>query len=241
MDDIRKLMFSFGASPLADNTHRGISPLSFVLMLATEENQVREDQEAYNGTTSLIPGMTRAAKRKCPSIPTTLRELVELLQRYISAGHLLFTARYDHFVEVMRIWQELMLIFRRNKGIISANNIATVLISAMMASNFFPATQCIFSPRQRPIPKSPCAHPMYLPLLVAFCAIQDLSRRVLMPNTGGHTMDTMQQYPRNMPQFINIGGLHHGAKVIHIHFKHFYKGNACGFNILLRPYFLEGS
>jgi len=62
VDDIRKLMFSFGASPLADNAHRGISPLAFVLMSVAEENQLRENQEAYDGATSLTPGMMRAAK-----------------------------------------------------------------------------------------------------------------------------------------------------------------------------------
>lgn len=32
MDDIRKLMLSLGSTPLAENSHRGISPLVFVLL-----------------------------------------------------------------------------------------------------------------------------------------------------------------------------------------------------------------
>jgi len=132
-------MFPFCVSPLADNAHRGISPLAFVLMSVAEENQLREDQESYDGATSLTPGMVRAAKRKCLSIPTTLRELVELLRCYISAGHFLFTARCEHFVEVVRIRQELILMFRRNRGMLSAKNVATLLwdITADAAQYFY--------------------------------------------------------------------------------------------------------
>ena len=98
MDDIRKLIFSFGVSQLADNAHRGIYPLSFALISVAEENQLREDQDAYTGSTSLTPGMMRAQKHNCPSIPIMLRELVELLRQYISAGYLLFTARCEHLL-----------------------------------------------------------------------------------------------------------------------------------------------
>ena len=43
VDDIRKLQFSLGQSPLADNAHRGISILAFVLMSVAEETQLREE------------------------------------------------------------------------------------------------------------------------------------------------------------------------------------------------------
>jgi len=39
----RKLRFSLGPSPLADNAHRGILLLNFGLMLVAEENKLRED------------------------------------------------------------------------------------------------------------------------------------------------------------------------------------------------------
>jgi len=53
--------------------------------------------------------------------------------------HLLFTARCEHSVEVARIRQELMLMFRRNKGILSAKNVATLLwnITADAAQYFY--------------------------------------------------------------------------------------------------------
>lgn len=46
VDEIRKMMFFLGATPMADNSHRGITPLAFTLLTVGEENQLREDQEA---------------------------------------------------------------------------------------------------------------------------------------------------------------------------------------------------
>ena len=44
-------MFSLGAAPLAGNAHRGITPLAFVILSVGEESMLREDQEAFDGTT----------------------------------------------------------------------------------------------------------------------------------------------------------------------------------------------
>jgi len=79
--------------------HTGVSPLAFVLMSVADENEFREDQEAYNRAKSLTPGMTRASKRKYPSITKTLRELVELLRRYISTSYCLW-----HIVSILYRW-----------------------------------------------------------------------------------------------------------------------------------------
>ena len=59
VDDIRKLMFSLGSAPLADNSHRGMTPLAFALLTVGEKNQLRENQEAYDGATSLTPNMLK--------------------------------------------------------------------------------------------------------------------------------------------------------------------------------------
>ena len=72
VDDIRKMIFSLGSTPLVDNAHCGISPLAFGSILVAEENQLREDQEARDSTTSLTPAAVRASKQKCPSIHSAL-------------------------------------------------------------------------------------------------------------------------------------------------------------------------
>ena len=43
VEDLRKLIFSFGHAPLADNAHRGISPLTFGFMIVSEDNSLQED------------------------------------------------------------------------------------------------------------------------------------------------------------------------------------------------------
>ena len=70
VEDIKKLMFSPGTAPLAGNAHRGITPLAFVILSVWEESMLREDQEAFDGATSLTPAMMRVVRRKCPAIPT---------------------------------------------------------------------------------------------------------------------------------------------------------------------------
>lgn len=41
----------------------------FVLLSVSEDNQLREDQDAYDGVTLLTHVMMKAARRKCPSPP----------------------------------------------------------------------------------------------------------------------------------------------------------------------------
>ena len=65
VDNIRKLIFSLGSAPLADNSHKGMMPLAFALLTVGEENQLREDHETYDGATSLTPNMLKNARRKC--------------------------------------------------------------------------------------------------------------------------------------------------------------------------------
>jgi len=88
--DIRKLMFSLESTPLAANTRRGGTTLAFVLLMVEEEIQLRVDQEAFDGDTSLTPERTRAAKRKCLHIPHNFDPFERLLRRYIKAGQWLF-------------------------------------------------------------------------------------------------------------------------------------------------------
>ena len=144
MDDIRKMMFYLGSTPLADNAHCEISPLAFGFMPVAEENQLWEDQEARDKTTALTPTAVRASKRKCPSIPTTFPELNELLTRYIYAGHSLFTIKCHHFQKVVRMRQELRLMHRRNMGQLPPNTISSlvwdVVTDAAQFFNFFLTT-----------------------------------------------------------------------------------------------------
>ena len=44
---------------MVDNAHRRITTLLFALLTVGEENQLREDQEAYDGATSLTPNMLK--------------------------------------------------------------------------------------------------------------------------------------------------------------------------------------
>jgi len=106
-------------------------------MSVAEETQLREDQEAFDGATSLTPGMLKAAKRKCPSIPTILDISLLFLRWYITARRSLFTERCPHFVEVVRIRQELMLIFRRNMGLMSQNNISSLVWDIVADADHF--------------------------------------------------------------------------------------------------------
>lgn len=116
VDDIRRLMCSLGPSPLDGNAHCGISPLSFGLMSMVEVNQLRKDQEARNGATSITPGVVRVSKRKYPTISTTFDQLECLWGRYICARHLFFTKSCHLFEEVVQIKQDLLLVYRRNGG-----------------------------------------------------------------------------------------------------------------------------
>lgn len=90
-------MFSLGRSPLADNAHRDISMLAFVLMSVAEKTQLREEQEWRDGATSLTPAAVKASRRKCPSIPTEFEKFERLLVRYIKAGQIMFTKKCKHF------------------------------------------------------------------------------------------------------------------------------------------------
>ena len=62
VEDIRKLMFTIGAAPLADNVYRGITSLTFTLMLVADEHTLQEDRETFNGATSMTPAAVRASK-----------------------------------------------------------------------------------------------------------------------------------------------------------------------------------
>ena len=119
--DVRKLMFSLGLAPLADHVHMGVTPLAFVILTVGEENQLREDQEAFDGATSLTPAMMRASKRNCPSIPTGFDQFDRLLIRYIRVGQCMFTRHCQHFTEVNYIRQELMMMYKRNTGHLPSN------------------------------------------------------------------------------------------------------------------------
>jgi len=103
VDHIRKLMFSLGPAPLADNENRGITMLDFDLMSVGEEDQLREDQEAFYGVASPTPVMMRASRRKCLEIPTTFEQLERLLVWYIKSEYNLFIANCPHFVEVILV------------------------------------------------------------------------------------------------------------------------------------------
>ena len=158
VEDLRKLMFSLGPAPLADNAHRGISPLAFGLMTVAEENALREDQEARDGATALTPAAVRAAKRKCPSIPQLLQDLIVLLRRYIKAGHILFTRKCHHFQEVVRIKAELTLMQRRNGNFLDVARIASLVWDIIVDSgqffNTFPTEEEFSHNPQRGMPTS---------------------------------------------------------------------------------------
>jgi len=74
-------------------------------MSIAEESQLRENQEAHDGATTLTPSVVRAAKRKCPSIPSGFHEPILLLTRYAQAGEYFFTLNSQHFQEVRRMKQ----------------------------------------------------------------------------------------------------------------------------------------
>jgi len=112
---------------LADNSHKGISPLAFTLLTIGEENQLREDQEAYDSTASLTPTMFKNAQRKSPAIPFEFDKFERLLIRYIKVGQNLFTIHCPHFIEVNHIRQELMMMYRRNVWNLPKNTIAGLL------------------------------------------------------------------------------------------------------------------
>jgi len=127
MEDTRKLMFSLGGAQMADNSHRGISPLAFALLTFGEVNQLREDQEVYDGATSLTPTMFKNAQWKCFTIPVEFDKFERLIVRYKKAGQNLFTIHCPHFIEVNYIQQELMMIYRRNVGNLPKNTITGLL------------------------------------------------------------------------------------------------------------------
>ena len=79
-------MFSFGSTPLANTSHRGISLLAFGSLPVAEESQLRKDQEARDEATALIPAAVQASERKCPRVPISFPELNELLTHYIFCG-----------------------------------------------------------------------------------------------------------------------------------------------------------
>jgi len=83
-------------------------------MTVADENQLREDQEARDGATSLTPAAVRAARRKCPSVPTQYDPFDQLLTRYICVGKIFFTRRCHHSQEVARMKEELLIMYTRN-------------------------------------------------------------------------------------------------------------------------------
>lgn len=137
VDDIRKLMFSLRPSLLEDNAHRGIIIFVFVLTSVTEENQIREDQEARNGATAITPFGVKAFKRKCPPIPSTFDQLERILVRYLKVGELLFTTLCKNFIEVGRLYQELMLMYWMNGGSLPAATITTIVWDVVTDASHF--------------------------------------------------------------------------------------------------------
>ena len=127
VEDIRKYMFSFGPAPLAATAHRGITPLAFTLLSVSEDNQLREDQDAYDGATSLTPAMLKAARRKCPSPPFEFDKFERLLIRYVLSGRRLFTVHCPHFISCNFLRQDLMLVYRRNLGSLLRNTLVGLM------------------------------------------------------------------------------------------------------------------
>lgn len=120
-------MFSFGPAPLAANAHRGITPLVFVFLSVSVENQLRDDHDAYNGAILLTPAMMKAAQRKYSGSPIGFNRFERLLIRYVQAGQQLFTVNYSHFIEVNFMRQDLMMMYRRNLGSLPQNTLAGLL------------------------------------------------------------------------------------------------------------------
>ena len=123
-----------------------------------EEDQLREDQETQDGTSSITPAGVRASERKYPAIPTTFDPFERLLTWYIRAGHLLFTKRCHHFEEVVRIKQELMLMYRHHGGHLSTSTVTGLLWDIVAnASQFFytfPTVEEFSADPQRSMPTS---------------------------------------------------------------------------------------
>ena len=126
-EDIFKLRFSVSSSPIPDAAHRGITPLAFALLSVQEENLLRDNQDAYDLATTITPENAKAAKRKCPKLPETYDQFERLVRRYIHAGRALFGTQCPHIVEVIRIKQELQLMYRRNGGHLPRATIASLV------------------------------------------------------------------------------------------------------------------
>ena len=95
-------------------------------------------QEWRDGATTITPSAVKASRRKCLSIPTDFDQFERLLVRYIKAGTILFTKQCDHFLEVARLRQELMLMYRRNMGYLSPSAIAGLVWDIVAdAAQFF--------------------------------------------------------------------------------------------------------
>ena len=130
---------------MTGNVHRGITPLVFVILSVGEESLLRDDQEAFDGATSLTPAMMRAAQRKCPAISANFDKFERLLICYIKAGQRLFTTHCLYFIEVNHIRQELMMMYRRNLGHLPENTIAGLIWDIVTDASQF----SILSRRQR--------------------------------------------------------------------------------------------
>ena len=100
----------------------------------------------------------RASKRKCPSIPTEFEKFERLLVRYGKAGKILFGKKCKHFLEVARLRQELMLMYRRNMGYLSPAAIAgliwDIITDAAQFFYTFPSEAEFLADPQQEMPKS---------------------------------------------------------------------------------------
>ena len=69
--------------------------------MVEEKNQLRLEQEAFDGATSLTPAMMRASTRKCPTPPSEFDPFERLLRRYIKSGQWIFGIHCSNFREVV--------------------------------------------------------------------------------------------------------------------------------------------
>ena len=120
-------MFSFGPAPLADNAHREVTILYFVLMSVAEENELREDQEYRDAATHITPSAVKLLPRECPPIPKNFDSFERLLRWYIQTLLILFGKYCPHYLEVIWLQQEIMMMYRRNAGSLLAAVIAGLI------------------------------------------------------------------------------------------------------------------
>ena len=87
--------------PVYNTSHLGITPLAIPILSVLEQWQAAEEEEDLGKATNTTVADVRRIKKGPPPRPTTLQDLLDLLNQYVVFLRELFTRKCEHYKKVV--------------------------------------------------------------------------------------------------------------------------------------------